>query len=191
MNQATNKGTCQICGRIQKLPRGLLAKHGYQVVWESFTGTCYGSGLAPFEVSCDTARLSIQRELKNIEFLKKKAAEIHDLDPEEGVWVKQQVRASYGARSQSVWHWAPRDEWTVEELGEFRRVSIPSATGNRPQPIAYAHESRLRATLQALNDKRAQSLLNEVAGKAKYVAWQRERCNEWQRKPLLPLDATA
>lgn len=56
--KATHQGTCQVCGRTQKLPGGVVAKHGYTVQgWYgstgSFMGTCKGSGKKPLEVACD------------------------------------------------------------------------------------------------------------------------------------------
>lgn len=61
----THTGTCQFCGRVQAVePKtGLLAKHGYKVVWSSFQGTCQGSDEYPLErdrTGCDgyRARLS-------------------------------------------------------------------------------------------------------------------------------------
>lgn len=48
INRATHQGTCQCCLRIQALPQGRLAKHGYQVAFRGsggwFSGTCRGSG---------------------------------------------------------------------------------------------------------------------------------------------------
>lgn len=48
-----HKGTCQICGRSQKLPGGVLSKHGYTTRWGFFEKVCPGSGHLPFEVSAD------------------------------------------------------------------------------------------------------------------------------------------
>lgn len=49
---ATQKGSCQCCGKWHKLPDGLLAKHGYHVMWGHFNGVCRGSDELPFEESC-------------------------------------------------------------------------------------------------------------------------------------------
>ena len=53
MMKATHSGHCQACGRLQKLPDGKLAKHGYTIAHGFFSGTCVGSHHLPFEVSCD------------------------------------------------------------------------------------------------------------------------------------------
>jgi hypothetical protein len=48
--KATHRGTCQCCGRLQKLPGGLLSKHGYTVDWGYFNGVCWGAHHQPLEL---------------------------------------------------------------------------------------------------------------------------------------------
>lgn len=59
-NRATHLGTCQCCLRVQMLPNGILAKHGYQVAFRGqggfFSGVCRGSGDSPFELSCEAMK---------------------------------------------------------------------------------------------------------------------------------------
>tara|TARA_R110002110_G_scaffold35127_2_gene118870 strand:+ start:1895 stop:2725 length:831 start_codon:yes stop_codon:yes gene_type:complete len=69
-NKATTAGTCQICQRQQKLPGGILAKHGYTTRHGYFTGTCKGSDSAPLEETCDYLKLirnGTERFLKTVE----------------------------------------------------------------------------------------------------------------------------
>lgn len=47
--KATHTGTCQSCGRRQKLPGGRLSKHGYTVDWGYFNGICSGAEHKPLE----------------------------------------------------------------------------------------------------------------------------------------------
>lgn len=52
--QHTHIGHCQHCGRLQaSSPRkeGFIAKHGYNVNFGYFSGTCSGSDKAPLEIS--------------------------------------------------------------------------------------------------------------------------------------------
>lgn len=65
--KATKKGTCQICGRVQKLPNGKIAKHGYQVVGE-FHGTCDGSDHLPLEVSYQQLPMAITKTQQRITY---------------------------------------------------------------------------------------------------------------------------
>lgn len=58
-NQATHRGTCQICGAAHKVSKrtGRIATHGYRVARNGhsfgwFEGECDGSGRLPFEVDC-------------------------------------------------------------------------------------------------------------------------------------------
>ncbi len=53
--KATHKGHCQVCKSEQKLPGGVIARHGYKHPEgsHSFVGTCQGSGHPPIEVSRD------------------------------------------------------------------------------------------------------------------------------------------
>lgn len=60
-NKATHSGHCQICGAEQKLPVGVLAKHGYTTKWGFFSGTCAGSGYQPFEQATDRILAAIER----------------------------------------------------------------------------------------------------------------------------------
>jgi len=47
--KSTHNGTCQVCGALQALPRGVLAKHGYDVKFHYFHGVCPGAGHLPLE----------------------------------------------------------------------------------------------------------------------------------------------
>lgn len=51
--KATHSGHCQACGHLQKLPKDVLAKHGYKIKHGFFSGICIGAGELPFEESCD------------------------------------------------------------------------------------------------------------------------------------------
>ena len=60
---ATHEGSCQICGRQQKLPGNVLSKHGYTTRWGFFSGVCPGASYEPFEVSCDLIARYVERML--------------------------------------------------------------------------------------------------------------------------------
>jgi hypothetical protein len=49
MKAATHNGTCQVCLRMQALPNGKLAKHGYTVEHHYFEGVCPGAAHLPLE----------------------------------------------------------------------------------------------------------------------------------------------
>src|SRR5262245_3379925 len=75
--KATHFGTCQICGAVQKLPGGKLAKHGYTVSqWGFFAGTCSGSDHKPFETHTDRIALAIEQATASRTSALAKAAEL-------------------------------------------------------------------------------------------------------------------
>jgi len=51
MRKSTHTGTCQVCGREQALPSGVLSKHGYVVPHGFFQGVCPGADNLPLETS--------------------------------------------------------------------------------------------------------------------------------------------
>ena len=70
MKKATHYGTCQVCGRNQKAPNGLVAKHGYTVDGGFFNGVCFGSDELPFEQDRTVLGTQIERLTKNIKHRK-------------------------------------------------------------------------------------------------------------------------
>ena len=68
-NTHTHKGHCQVCGRVQAVSTNdnLLAKHGYDVQFGFFNGTCIGSDKEPLEVSKRIAEVTISNMKNAIE----------------------------------------------------------------------------------------------------------------------------
>lgn len=69
-------GTCQCCGRTQKLPKGVLSLHGYTVAQGWFSGVCRGAKHLPFEQSCDEVKRYIAEAEQQIEALKLEAVNV-------------------------------------------------------------------------------------------------------------------
>lgn len=63
-------GTCQCCGAVQKLPKGVLSLHGYTVSHGFFAGVCRGARYQPFEKSCDQVKRYIDEAQRSISELK-------------------------------------------------------------------------------------------------------------------------
>lgn len=80
-NAATHQGTCQLCGRLQMLPKGLLAKHGYDVQWGYFNGVCSGSDHQPYELSKDLIESYLPTARKTLVDLKAAPAAIRAAEP--------------------------------------------------------------------------------------------------------------
>jgi glutaredoxin len=68
-NTHTHKGHCQACGRVQAVSTddNSLAKHGYDVQFGFFNGTCSGSDKEPLEVSKRFSEVTISKMKNAIE----------------------------------------------------------------------------------------------------------------------------
>ena len=73
-NTHTHKGHCQVCGRVQVVSTNdnLLAKHGYDVQFGFFNGTCIGSDKEPLEVSKRISEVTISNMKNAIEAKREK-----------------------------------------------------------------------------------------------------------------------
>lgn len=79
-NQATHRGTCQICGSSHKVNNktGRIATHGYNTDRGFFQGECVGRYELPLEKSCDFLKEVATKQKKYAEVLMQKPDEIHD-----------------------------------------------------------------------------------------------------------------
>lgn len=136
--KAEYDGTCQCCGAIQKLPGGLLAQHGYQVVWQSFRGVCPGSRHLPLEVSCDLlARFAEEAEQAAADFLVQAKAAL-EADVSGGVgWKYEWIKGQHvGSR------WVPGHyEWRPNVKYSGPDASQAAYCGN----VRYANYLRSKA----------------------------------------------
>ena len=93
-NQATHRGTCQICGAAHKVSKrtGRIAKHGYRVGRSGyighFEGECEGSHYAPLERNCDLLQDHIRQLERQLETLAESD------DPIYTTWDGKQFRRS-------------------------------------------------------------------------------------------------
>ena len=73
-NTHTHKGHCQVCGRVQAVSTNdnLMAKHGYDVQFGFFNGTCIGSDKKPLEVSKRISEVTISNMKNAIEAKREK-----------------------------------------------------------------------------------------------------------------------
>ena len=55
-----NTGTCACCDMNVKLDRGLIVMHGYTIRWGFQSGSCFGVGFHPIEVSDEGLRAALQ-----------------------------------------------------------------------------------------------------------------------------------
>jgi hypothetical protein len=196
--KSTHKGHCQVCGRLQMLPKGKLSKHGYEVRWSTFTGTCWGADHLPFEQDISLIQGAIKRAEMEITGTEREIAQlVSDKNPEM-VWVHEYVgassRAAYQRGDTYMWRQMKRGDVKLEEFGKFSWTQYEHTNARG----AFSHK-RAQTTVYGENGSSAKSLneamtkLNayfakvrlepRVAQLKQYVKWQQERIKGWKPHP--------
>jgi hypothetical protein len=197
MATATHRGTCQICGRVQKLPHGYLAKHGYTVEDWGFTGTCDGSGYLPFEESTDRIQAAIHRG-KSFAAGYRKDADAEEVAPV-GIDAIVYGRIYIGSRDRRSWEktgyqWAsgrivfrpnpklPKygDVGLEDSAGRFHTDCTGQTTADRSEECAAKYAANLRRLRAAFYREQAEKM-------DQYVAWQQARIVNWKPGKLMPV----
>jgi hypothetical protein len=190
--KATHYGECQVCGRRQKLPGGMLSKHGYTVQWGFFNGVCWGERNKPFEQDKGLIEGAIKRAQAEIVNAEIKAKEIR---------ARTDLNSFYHSYETSAYVWreivffeAPstvlpdRMERLFKSvdgfpLGHYKQPLLAYSRGFYGHTLAEcAAEGRERYCKQVL-DKFAADL-------SRYVAWQQDRIKNWAPKPLVAIETT-
>lgn len=181
-NKAMNKGTCQCCGAVQKLPAGILAKHGYTTRWGFFEGVCRGSGSQPFEKSTDLIEAFIRWAQGKVADLEAFKAELLT-PPAEGTteawvwvyrkgsshtpagyqWMKQALTFTVEtSKSGDGYQWMTVSyEHPDYQPGNSHRLDFYEMTGTNPLDRVYA-----------LNQKRAWAVDVDIQKLEEYIRWQ-------------------
>ena len=129
--KATQIGTCQICGSVQKLPNGRLAKHGYTVEYGwGFNGVCNGSGRLPFEISKEYAESALASSKTSFENL---VAPTEQLD-RQAEWRPENSSFLTEAQRTLKKQWNEYNQ-TKRYLSEFIRFQTPRCSAWTPQPL--------------------------------------------------------
>ncbi len=195
MKPATHRGSCQCCGSVQKLPEGVLSKHGYTTRWGFFSGTCTGSGSLPYEQSFDLIARFValaEAKLADLEAFRARLLET----PAEGTtsaWVNVYRRGTFHMKAHHAWIELPLTftAHTARE-GDFRWLTVtyehPDSLKAEPVPFYGLHTDNPLDYVRSANQKRAQALEPEIAQVERYIAWQAKRVADWKETPLLPLE---
>lgn len=186
MAKATHNGHCQICGRFQKLPGGLLSKHGYTKEWGFFSGVCPGAGFLPFEQSIDLIEDAIARAKDRVAYLEHDSSTLLKDDSPKNVWlhVYKKIPGDPRGRRDYFWNHVP-----VENISEDGFYAI-DASGERHQTATYGYgagDARTNAAI-VLNARRANYVDREADNYRRYVAWQENRIKDWAPSPLTPVE---
>lgn len=187
--RATHSGTCQCCGNFQKLPNGVLSKHGYTVDFGYFNGVCRGSDYKPFEQSCDQVERYIGEAQEAAQRIVERIAEASTTKK---MWVQHYVRAErYGQKSTNKWmlvepittimtgqdgYTWPVFQYDVEQAdGTMKRFKIESyGTRDLAALVIERNQYYIRLELET-------SLSRVIS----YILWQTKRVQNWTPGTLM------
>jgi hypothetical protein len=163
ITKATHRGTCQACGRGQKLPGGRLSDHGYTIRWNFFSGVCSGSRHLPFELSVDLIEGEISHAEAEAERLTEKSAAYLG---GEGPTLCSRTKEYIGRRR-------------VEEWAE---VEVIGGGGSWVRFIDTGEEVRYGGA--GARSHYDDHLKQRARQYRQYAEWQRERITGWTPQPL-------
>lgn len=200
--KATQKGTCQCCGSLQKLPNGVLSTHGYKVLNGWFEGVCPGTGHLPLELSCDLVQHFADNARVQLGYRETEKAEL-ETNPGTTVWVNHYVKRGSYRNFGSVnagYHWrkgtyaehevTSRDESYTYTVGtatfthlfsgetvvtDLQRVYAGSGTDG--------HTTQSYQNLQYIRGR----LDPQIKATRSYIAHQEKVVATWTEQPLKPL----
>jgi hypothetical protein len=204
VRKATHVGSCQCCGRVQKLPDGRLSLHGYTKQWGWFEGTCRGSDYRPFEISKDLIERFIAASELAIKGLEAdKTALLNPPTTETKAWFHVYV---YSERRVGHYEWRQGlVRQTTKMIGgkefkflEWHGDSPCKSHNGRDEPniekvssFGLEDDTPLTATA-SLNARYVRTYIDKaIKNHQDYIAWQRGRIKDWEPKPLAPVNTEA
>lgn len=189
--RATHSGTCQLCGRQQKLPNGRMAKHGYTVQWGFFEGTCPGSDGQPFELSKD---LIADRITQVTEAARSQLANADRIGSDRNtVWVHEFMEYGTVRRGRrGAWVYRPMDRSKLTfKAGWVMRVEW-EGRDHKPHHQDVRDDSNPYLPSSSIDEERAITLMNrqcvesihrDVKKIEQYRDWLIERIKDWAPHP--------
>lgn len=191
-NKATHQGHCQACNSIQKLPAGVLSKHGYEVAgYGFFNGICFGAGHKPLEQDKSIVEKSIVWAQGRIAEMQADAEKWSKPTGEHFAWRRVYVPATWSRkRSGYVWQYVPVGRYSLA-LGEEKRLfttSFAIVNGKEENMMTYSIHADSTADLVAqLNARYVAHIENNIKEAEHYIKDQRERIRIWHAQPLQPV----
>jgi hypothetical protein len=173
---------------MQKLPDGVLSKHGYTVQWSFFSGICAGAGELPYEQSCDLIRRFVEGAQAQRERLVEFRESLLKPATEAKAWFHEYVKDRRGLGSY---------QWRMVELEMEGPVACyrPSSDAARHGMFAsglmrlplYERFTTLMDAASLLNAQRAKAIGPDLVRIDQYVAWQEQRIADWKPAELVPV----
>ena len=179
--KATHKGSCQVCGKLHKLPHG-LSVHGYTVDFGFFSGVCQGSYGKPFEKSHDLISKSIQQAKNLIEEHKTAIQELSECP--KVIWKQEHNRkgqpwVKYGFKVVKV------EEENSAIGGDYIQSEIYVSHVGLSK--TYLNRKSANEVLVEKNSSRVRFLKREIPKLEEYINWQNKRIENWEEKDLTPI----
>ena len=183
MSKATHSGSCQICGRVQKLPGNVLSLHGYTTRWGFFEGTCPGSKHSPFETSCALIKTYRDNAVVNAAMSRELAAA--HLQGEGRLEAEQRVKEGrYGVtRILRAVTLSPVE--TVYQSGWVGHSSLLTF----PDGSTESDRDTVEGKAKSLHASSARRASQRAAQLEEYAAWQTERLQNWKPGTLIPVQS--
>ena len=191
-SKATHIGECQVCGSFQKLPGGLMAKHGYTTRFNFFEGTCHGSDHLPYELSCDRIQAAADHAKTQAGKLTAEAKKWRGADTGNTAWVQHTPKPSFALKNPQS-HWI-QAELSQEDVRGQRHTKYTHGPDVRTVPhnntvsIDYSHPKKsLPDIVKEQNNKYADHLSGVAKQHSDYLGYAAQRIKDWKPKPLRPI----
>lgn len=189
---ATHKGHCQACGRIQKLPKGVLSQHGYTVSFGFFHGICPGYNHLPYEQSCELIQGFVNAAKQSLAATQRQRLALLQSATEPTAWIRNFEGPKPGYND---YRWIrvglvqAGDRFLYYANGKDGATNQPHLLESYQLPLRLplSGDARL-AVATHLNARKAKWLEAEVNSLSRYIVWQEHRIKQWELRELLPLD---
>jgi len=183
MHKATHHGECQVCGRQQKLPGGVLSKHGYTKRWGFFEGTCPGAGYGPFETHKDQVEASIPRVQGQMTTLRANIARI-TAEPitDQAPYLEY---TAYGKVETTVT--VTQDAMKGQD-GKQCWVTLTLANGHKFPGSRYGLYGSVEEVVANMRGQRVLRIEALIAEMQRFIEWQQGRIAVWKVQPLRPVE---
>ncbi len=189
MARSTHSGHCQVCGKLHKLPNGVLSKHGYTVEWNTFWNECYGECKLPFEQDITYTKRAIEDVKIQKAGLEKEVADILALT--EFAYVVEATKREFrkpsvrtlvkiakadltwedGHKVDGLYRWGLY--WIGEDGNEYKEENLYGVSG-------------LEDAIKKCNENHARTIEGRVSQAARYIEWQEARIVDWKPSALIP-----
>lgn len=192
MDKATHSGSCQICGRVQKLPGNVLSKHGYTTRWGFFSGTCPGSGYRPFEVAFDRIQAAIDDVKMQIAGIERDIAMMNS-EPVANIAPFHAYRsASKVTRYERSGYYESTVTLSLDERGYVVLTHANDDTSQKIEPSnRYSLHGTITEIVLTLRADKQRRMEGWIADRQKFVDWQEHRIATWKPGALTPIKEAA